>query len=74
MPQLAMRSMVLRVYLQVDPFDPIEITSMGPDYHVEPCLRTAPGLFRAEQPCWKLETPALPADRVEKPGNLVTPQ
>jgi hypothetical protein len=64
----------IEAYLQVDPCDPIETTSMGLDYHVKPCPHTAPDLLRAEQPCRNLETPALHADTVQKPGNLVTPR
>jgi hypothetical protein len=64
----------IEAYLQVDPVDPIETTSMGLDSPVEPCLHIACGLLRAEQPCRKLETGALHADTVQKPGNLVTPR
>jgi hypothetical protein len=58
----------LRAYLQVDPVDPIETTSMGLDSPVEPCPHRAPGLLRAEQPCRKLPTPALHAGTAGKPG------
>ena len=64
----------MRAYLQVDPVELIEITSRGLDSPVEPCLHRAPGLLRAAQPCRTLQTQALPADMVEKPGNLVTPR
>ena len=74
MPRLAMGVTALRAYLQVDPFDPIETTSMGLDSPVEPSLHRAPGLLRAAQPCRTLQTQALHADMVEKPGNLVTPR
>ena len=74
MQRLAIEVTGVRAYLQVDPFDPIETTSMGPGYHGEPRLHRAPGLLRAEESCLKLETRALHADMVGNPGNLVPPR